>query len=289
MIRGWYTGASGMLAQEQRLSTIANNLANADRTGFKQDLTLLKSFPEMLLQRVNDQVRRFPLGSSDNAPVVGKLGTGVEVNDVYTDFSQGPLKETGENFDFALAGRGFFVIETAEGLRYSRNGEFTLGKEGWLVTKEGLRVMGEQGPIQLKEFNFRVDRSGSIFYNPKFAASALPLVDENQNDWQEVEFLDRLLLVDFDRLDYLDKQGNSLFRPAFESNVGSPLSGESKKLTGDERPEILWKFLEKPNLNPIAEMVKMIEVQRAYEANQKVVKTADEMVGRYLNEVIKNA
>ena len=84
-----------------------------------------------------------------------------------------------------LEGAGFFVVETPQGERYTRNGEFTLGKEGFLETKEGLRIMGEKGPISLKLHNFRIDRSGNIFYNPDFQNGGL--VNERDNRWEKEE------------------------------------------------------------------------------------------------------
>ena len=103
MIRGWYTGASGMVAQQNRLDTIANNLANVDTTGFKRDVTVSKSFSELLLRRKDfDGVYTVPEGSADAAPIIGKLGTGVETNENYTDFAEGSLKNSGLSTDFAL-------------------------------------------------------------------------------------------------------------------------------------------------------------------------------------------
>ncbi len=103
MVRGLYTGASGMLSQSIRMDVISNNLANVDKTGFKKDITVFKSFPEMLIRRQNDNgLVKFPLGSYDKMPVVGRLGTGVEVNEVFTDFQQGSLKKTENPFDFAI-------------------------------------------------------------------------------------------------------------------------------------------------------------------------------------------
>ena len=123
MLRGIYTGASGMIAQDARMDAIANNLANVDQTGYKKDLTLFKAFPDMLLRRINDDgLGITPAGSYDTMPIVGKLGTGVEVNEVYTQFDQGSLQSTENNFDLALEGQGFFTVMTERGERYTRNG-----------------------------------------------------------------------------------------------------------------------------------------------------------------------
>ena len=94
MIRGWYTGASGMNAQQHRLDAIANNLANVDTAAYKRDVTVSKSFSELLLRRTNaDGVYKTVFGSADAAPVIGKLGLGVEINENYTDFESAGKKQ----------------------------------------------------------------------------------------------------------------------------------------------------------------------------------------------------
>ena len=109
MIRGIYTGAAGMEALQSKMDVTANNLANVDKTAFKRDEVLFKSFPDMLIHRMNDDgVNWTPLGSFDVSPIVGKLGTGVEVNEVYTRFEQGAVKATKRDADLALNGKGFF-------------------------------------------------------------------------------------------------------------------------------------------------------------------------------------
>ena len=111
MIRGWYTGASGMNAQQNRLDAISNNLANVDTAGYKRDITVSKSFPELLIRRTNaDGIYHTAVGSADAAPVIGKLGLGVETNENYTDFSQGSFKITNTKTDVALNGQGFLAF-----------------------------------------------------------------------------------------------------------------------------------------------------------------------------------
>ena len=283
MLRSFYTSTSGLKAQEQRMNNVANNLANVNRTGFKRDISVMKAFPEMVISRLHDQVQRLPIGSIDNAPIIGTIGTGVESNQTFIDFSQGSLVETEHPYDLGLEGSGFFAIETPQGERYTRNGEFTLGKEGFLETKEGLRVLGKQGPISLKLHNFRIDRNGNIFHNPQFQDEGL--VSEKDNTWAQEELLDTIKIVGFDRPQHLEKMGSSLFKTAYESNLAIPLSGEPQILTGEQRPTVRWKMLEKSNINAVYEMVTMIEVQRAYEANQKVIQTDDQLLGRLINGI----
>jgi len=288
MIRGFYTGASGMAAQQLRLDAISNNLANVDTTGYKKDISIHKSFPEKLLRRCRDDGEIIhPLGSGDFMPIVGKIGTGVEENEIFTEFTQGALKETESDFDFAIDQRSedneaaFFCIETPRGERYTRNGGFTLGKEGWLETKDGYRVLGENGPIQVKANNFNVDKDGRVWINAEFADDPTRLVSREENDWEQTVLLDTLKLVDFRDQRYLAKQGTSLWRETEDSGPARI----APKVPG--RPAIIQGFIEAANVNPVTEMVQMIEVNRAYEANQKSIQSEDSMLGKLINETIR--
>jgi flagellar basal-body rod protein FlgG len=289
MIRGLYTGVSGMQAEQNRMDVISNNLANADLTGFKRDTVSFKAFPELLIHRFDDDgVRKLPMGSTDIAPIVGKLGTGVETNEVYTDFSQGPFKQTENAFDFALEGKGFFAVLTPEGERYTRNGSFTLGPESLLVTKDGFPVLDEAGEfIKIKANNFTVDQDGKIFINRRFQENDERLVSMTENEWEDGIQLGRLKLVDFtsgaagargDR--YLKKQGNSFWQETEDS-------GPAAIIAENRRPKVFQGFIETANVNPVQEMVRMIEVNRAYEANQKTIQTHDSLLGRLINEVMR--
>jgi len=270
-----------MVAQMHRMDVLSNNLANVDLNGYKRDTSVHKAFPELLVRRMNDDgVYKFPFGSADMAPVVGKIGTGVEMNEAYTVFTQGALKETENSFDLALEGEGFFTVLTPEGERYTRNGSFTLGKEGLLVTKEGYPVLGSEGPIQIKENNFVVDEKGKVYVNSTFADDPQRLVALEENEWENIELVDSLKIVDFDRSRFIKKQGGSLWRETVDS-------GPAAAIPEVERPNVRQGFLEGSNVNPVTEMVRMIEVNRAYEANQKVVQSQDSLTGKLINEAVR--
>ena len=281
MIRGWYTGASGMRAQQWRLDAVANNLANVDTDGYKRDVTAHKAFPELLLRRMDDDgVYRHPFGSGDAAPIIGKIGTGVEVNELFTDFQQGAMKETGSDFDIALDGRGFFSVMTPWGERYTRNGSFQLGKEGFLETKEGYPVLGENGPIRVQANNFQIDKTGNIWINAAYAEDAAVMVSKENNAWEETVLLDTLKIVAFDVPRYIEKQGSSLYR-------ATEVSGAAETIPVETRPRVVQGFTEASNVDPVTEMVQMIEVNRAYEANQKVIQSSDSMLGVLINQTAK--
>lgn len=254
MIRGWYTGASGMNAQQNRLDAISNNLANVDTTGYKRDVTVSKNFSELLLRRTSaDGVYHTSVGSADAAPIIGKLGIGVETNENYTDFAQGSFRETKSKSDMALANEGFFVIETPDGERYTRNGNFLVGKEGILETKDGYPVLGENGHILVVDDKFFVNDDGMIYLE------------------STSELVDRFKIVRFDNERYLKKVGESFY-------TANDITGEAHIAEGSERPRIIQGFVETSNVNVVNEMVRMIEVNRAYEANQKTITTEDTMM-----------
>ncbi|MDR0487181.1 MAG: flagellar hook-basal body protein [Treponema sp.] len=281
MIRGWYTGASGMRAQQWRLNAVANNLANVDTDGYKRDAAALKSFPELLIRRQDDDgVYQHPFGSADAAPIVGKMGTGVELNELFTNFDQGSLKESTSDFDLALDGKGFFTVATPWGERYTRNGSFQLGKEGYLETKEGYPVMGEYGPIRVKANNFQIDKEGGVWINAAYPDDPEVFAGRESNQWEDLLLLDVLKIVEFDIDRYLEKQGSSLYRE-------SETSGPAMIMPEGARPRVLQGFTEASNVDPVTEMVHMIEVNRAYEFNQKVIQSEESALGTLINQVTK--
>lgn len=287
MIRGWYTSTSGMKAQQWRLDAVANNLANVDTDGYKRDVASFKAFPQLLLRRTHDDgVYKQPFGSGDAAPIIGKLGTGVELNELFTNLDQGALKETQSDFDIALdngekqKSRGFFAVSTPWGERYTRNGSFQLGKEGYLETKEGYPVMGEKGPIRVKANNFMVDKDGRVWINAEYADDPDLMISRENNTWEQTALLDTLKLVEFDIDRYLEKQGSSLYKE-------SETSGPAQIIEHGSRPKVLQGFVEASNVDPVVEMVQMIEINRAYEANQKVIQTEDATLGVLINQVAK--
>jgi flagellar basal-body rod protein FlgG len=269
-----------MVAQMHRMDAISNNLANVDLTGYKRDVPVLKAFPELMLRRMDDDgVLNLGFASLDVAPVVGTLGTGVEENEVYTVFDQGAVKQTENPFDLALDGEGFMAVEKEGQEHYTRNGTFLLNNDSYLVTKDGFLVLGEKGPIQIKKNNFVIDQDGNIYQNARFDEEGR-LVSLEENEWDNIEPVDRLKLVEFSRMRYLRKKGTSLWLDTEES-------GPARIIPFGQRPKILQGFLEKANVNPVTEMVEMISVNRAYEANQKMIQTQDSLTGRLINEAIR--
>lgn len=284
MLRGIYTASTGMIMNQNRMDVVSNNLANVDKTGFKEDEAIFKAFPEMLLHRTReDGLGWVPTGSFDLAPITGKLGSGVEFSESFTRFDQGAAKHTSNPTDLMLDDRGrenpsFFVVLTEKGERLTRSGSFVLDRQGNLVTPDGHPLMGEKGPIQVARFNFMVKENGEVWINQTIGNNPEAGSNETFNRWENPVLLDRIKVrtVEFPR--ELKKEGNGFFRD-------TPESGEPIPVQGD--PLVLQGFLEASNVNIVQQMVEMIEVQRQYEANQKSVQTHDSLLGRLINEVAR--
>lgn len=223
---GVIEGTETMLAQERRLDQIANNLANVDTAGYKkEDIT----FWEMMFKTAENRDR---------------VGKGLKI---LTDQQQGSAKQTDSPLDFAINGEGFFKVQTPAGVRYTRNGNFTLNNQGQLSTAEGFLVLGDGGPITLTDQNVGVGRDGQI------AANGLPV--------------GRLELVSFADLQGLEKEGANLFRVRSGAAQEQPVT----------MPEIQQGFLEGANVNTVSEMTEMIDLQRAYQSQQKAIQTTDDI------------
>lgn len=243
MIRGLYTSASGMMAEMVRNDVTANNLANVNTTGYKKDLALFKSFPEVLIERVNDSKKT----DIRKPPIIGTLGTGAIVDEVVTSHEQGQLRETSNPFDLAIFGEGYFVVQNANGTFFTRNGNFSLDREGYLVNSNGDYLMGQAGPVQIADSSdVIIDETGNIFENGT-RTGALRFVSVTDQK-------------------ALTKTGDSLF------SGGQAIEGMSG--------QVKQKYLEASNVNVINEMVNMITIMRAYEANQKVITAHDQTLGQ---------
>ncbi|MEN3202532.1 MAG: flagellar basal-body rod protein FlgF [Atribacterota bacterium] len=247
MIRGIYTALSGFNLYEMKQSILANNIANIDTPGFKKDILAIEGQNEVELFRfVSGEVPNF----------IGTLPLSVQPQvDFSTDFSQGRLEATGNPFDFALSGEGFFVVETEKGPAYTRAGNFTRSADGRLVTLSGYPVQGEAGDIVLPE-------RGEL------------VVDAEGNIRVGGELVGKLRVVRFSNPQLLEKLGGNLFR--------APEGVLPEEATGYT---IHQGFLEKANLDVVEAMVRMIEALREYELAQRAVVAQDETLGKAVNEI----
>jgi flagellar basal-body rod protein FlgG len=251
-----YMAAVGALAYEKRLQIISNNLANSNTVGYKQDQGQFH-IPEL---------ETLPGDPFPNIDEVDISQADMFWNNfkVYTDHSNGSLKNTGNDFDIALVGKGFFCVQTSDGIHYTRKGDFTLNGDGTLVTRSGWPVMGESGEIQVDSFGnqaqhkkFSVDEGGHIS------------VDGNQ--------IDSLQLVDFPQPYKLIKVGETLFKSP-DSGIGAIPA---------EKVKVNQGFIELSNVDSVKMMAEMIEVLRGYESYQKIIRSVDEVNSRAINEIGK--
>ncbi len=242
MIQGISLAVSGMTTQMQKQDQIANNLANINTTGFKQSGLFNKSYEKYLN---NDEHK--PYANRELKP-----------DEVYVDFQEGPMKKTGNKLDMMIKGSGFFTVMTPNGVRYTRNGNFSLNADGFLITSDGNKVMGKNGFIR-----FRMDQNEEIRVN--ISGEII------QGDEQREE----LRIVDFKKPYRMLRDGNSFFKPQLPDNPVVKSPGFVVK----------QGYLEGSNANPIENMVKMIGAFRNYEADQKALQAQDQTLDKAVNSV----
>ena len=248
MIRSLWIAKTGMDAMQMNVDVISNNLANVNTAGFKKDFAVLKDYASRPIKRIND---------GQEQPEIGSMGAGSWLDATATRHTAGIIHPTGNTLDFALEGKGYFVVETPAGIRYTRNGTFTRSGTGELVTQDGFRVLGQNGPINLDP----TGQAGKV----TVAEDARIFLDNVENNaFQLVEFADE---------NRLQKEGATLFRP--------PDGVEGQAATAKVRQG----FVELSNVNVISEMVSMIAGYRAYETNSKVVQTHDTLLDKAVNQV----
>lgn len=159
MLRGLYIAASGMLAQQVRHESIANNLANADTTGYKADEAVFRTALNTAILRHRDPHKGAP------APQVGTLSFGAAVDEMVTDLRPGAIALTGRSLDVAIDGEGFFTVNTPQGERYTRDGAFRQLADGTLATADGMPVLGMRGIIRSANTHLTIAPNGDVLAN----------------------------------------------------------------------------------------------------------------------------
>ncbi len=257
MVKGLYTAYTGMVNEQNRMDIMTNNLANASTVGYKKEGSTSQSFDDVLTVKIKDQ----SVGMR-NVQRIGIKNPGVKIGENYTDYSQGSFRITDNTYDLALSGDGFFAIEFTNkagetDTKYTRAGQFTLNKDGYLVTEEGDYVLDTQNRrIRLNTLiDSKITDDGTIYQNDRAVA--------------------RIQVTDFADYDYLEKYGETYYQPI-----------EGAQTTA-ANAQVKSGYLEMSNVQVVSEMVNLISITRAYESNQKVVQTIDGTLDVAANQIGK--
>ncbi|KOF09898.1 flagellar basal body rod protein FlgG [Planococcus glaciei] len=281
MFRGLYTATSGMLAHNRKQQILTNNLANANTPGFKQDQTVLRAFPDQLIHAMESgkfasNGGRMP-GSSTP---IGQLNTGVYSQEGIPSFSQGPLKETGNSTDLSLMdellpenpqsqqkGSLVFAAESDSGqIRYTKNGQFSVGEDGLLKTSDGNSVLNQNmEPIRVDSTNFTVAENGQVTLQNGGSAGGL-WIGYTENPEQFV------------------KEGHGLLRWEGTPQT-APQSIEDVPLLNNTNSFVKQGFLEQSNVDLTQTMTEMMATYRGFETNQKVLQAYDRSMEKAANEI----
>ena len=254
-MRALSIASTGMLAQQTNVEVIANNLANMNNTGFKQQRA---EFQDLLYQNIQTPGAQ----TSDTGAVAPngiRIGAGVKTAAIYRVTTQGDLKNTSNPYDVAVQGAGYFRIQMADGTdAYTRAGNFSLSPQGQLVTQQGLVV---QPGIAIPQNTISVSINAQGQVNATVAGNATP------------QTVGQLELTRFPNEAGLNAQGDNLFLETPAS--GSPQAG----VPGTPGYGTIQQgFLETSNVNSVDEITALITAQRAYEMNSKVISAADQML-----------
>lgn len=276
LFKGFYTVATGMIAQQRRTELLTNNLSNASTPGFKADQSTIRSFPDMLMSSVGKtNAPAKQQAGSQYMSQVGALNTGIYMQETLPNYIQGQIYSTDLTTDMALidgnlpqnedgvSGSIFFRLAHPDGGEaYTRNGNFTLDGQGYLVNGQGLYVLSDNGQrIQLPNDDFRLDQDGGIYVNNQQVARVGVSFAANPN--------------------MLRKQDNGLIRTENGEALPTAYGANGVSFTLGQ------KFLERSNVDSGRTMTDLMTAYRAFEANQKVLQAYDRSMEKAVNEIGK--
>lgn len=256
MVKGLYTAYTGMLNEQNRMDVITNNMANSATYGYKAEGATAQSFADVYAIKIKDASEYYVNRR------IGAMSMGAQIGETYTDYAQGSFKNTGNTYDMALDGNGFFSISFTNksgqtSTKYTRDGSFTVNTQGYLVTKDGDFVLGNgNSPIKIDvNTTVKIDSLGNIY--------------------QDGTLVNKLAITDFADYNYLEKYGENMYNLV--------TGGTTQASTAS----VQQGYLEASNVNIVSEMVDMIAITRAYETNQKVIQTIDGTLDKAVNSVGK--
>lgn len=253
MFRSLHIAATGMVAQETKLDTIANNLANASTVGFKRQNA---EFEDLMYQTQRGPNRN---ANGDAGPTQVQVGCGARVVATPRSFAQGPIMQTSNPLDVAIEGSGFFVVQREDGTpAYTRSGELKLDASGRIVTSDGLPLSPEI-LVPPEATNINIARDGTVSVDVNDGANQIEV--------------GKIQTASFANPGGLTATGHNLWVPSAgsgEAQIGSP--GD------DSRGHLMQGAVEGSNVEVVREMIDLVGAQRAYEINSKIISAADEML-----------
>ena len=256
MQTGYYSSAAGMVTQFNKLNTIANNLANVNTAGYKEDNLVVGDFMR-IFQEARDELPNQNQTKEGAAFLNRTLTKSPQIVDNYTNFSVGNLSKTSNTLDFALSKDNlFFAVKTPQGIRLTRDGSFSLNTEGKLINKQGYEVLGDDYKtsgngitLTQEDVAIKADKNGQIYTN---VPGSLGMVANT-----------RLLIVQPDNIRELQKDSDNLFR----------LNNEEAFNVIEESGAVAQGFVEKSNVNAVKMMTQLIETNRLIGMYQKAMDT----------------
>ncbi len=256
MIRGFYNSVSGLISLQNEEETITNNISNVNNNGYKKRLMTKQSFDDVMISN-----RQKLVGDKYVRNNIGTMNLGVKISDVETVFTQGSFKATDKKTDFAIDGRGFFMARNANGQEvYTRDGNFKVSNQGYLITNDGCEVLGVNNttgatePIYVGNMNFTLEGGNNLNLEGVGATHKLATVDFNNDDYKTLEPLGDNYIT--------------TANPIYNANV-----------------KVVQNVLESSNVDSSEEMIKLMQVKRQFETNQKFVKMEDETVQKAATEI----
>lgn len=258
MIRELYTAALGLINQQTKLEVLANNISNAETTGYKREAVFERSLID-----ASQNLYNVPGDIENDDSPVGS----------FTDFSTGAFRKTDNPLDIALEQDGFFTLQDEAGnIYFTRNGHFTINASGNIISADGKMLMGDGGPLAVHRENFD---NPMITPDPKAVKIR---ITTNGEVFANEYYIGTLLITSIENLETLRRISAQQFI-ATENTIANHLPTESIA--------VRQGWLEESNVNIIKEMVQMIELQRQFEAGTKVIQTNDKTlddsirIGRY--------
>lgn len=271
---------SGQVAQQRKVETIANNVANANTVGFKKDQLVFKEHLTALTQGVEDiDIPRKEFSPADFYHTQGAENAMVAVDGNFTIFEQGQLIPTNNPLDVGLQGDGFIEVLTPTGVRFTRKGNLSLNRDGEIVTDQGYRVLSA---LNVAPEALREPAAADSFPKPEERVLRVP-TNAKLTITKEGEILTKdgqvgaLSIVEFQDKHALRKEGNSLYITPDETNV----------IRTNIKTSVNQGFLEGSNVNAIEEMSELIKAHRHFESIQKAINAYDQISGKAANDIGK--